>query len=71
MWVPGSQTEIALVTDTFVKMYDLSLDAISPSYYYIVCSGKIKDACILVVDNVSNGGNIPAGVDSLPYYRPS
>ena len=54
LWVPGSQTELAVVTDTFVKIYDLASDAISPAYYYIVCSGKIRDATILVVDGVSD-----------------
>ena len=50
LWVSGSQTELAVVTDMFVKIYDLASDAISPTYYYmcIVCSGKIRDATILV-----------------------
>ena len=50
--MPGSQVELAIVTNTFVKIYDLSLDAISPSYYFIVCSGKIRDACVCVIDGV-------------------
>lgn len=52
MWCPGSETEIAIVTDTFVKIYDLSVDAISPLYYFLVCSDKIRDATIILFDQV-------------------
>ena len=41
-----------MVTDTFVKIYDLSADVISPTYYFIVCNDKIKDACIMVTEEV-------------------
>lgn len=47
--------ELAIVTNSFVKIYDLSLDAISPSYYFIVCSGKIRDACVCVIEGVRMG----------------
>lgn len=43
VWLPGSQTEIALVTADFVKIYDLSVDKISPIYYFLLPMGKIKD----------------------------
>lgn len=41
--MPGSQTEIALVTADFVKIYDLSVDKISPIYYFLLPMGKVKD----------------------------
>ena len=53
IWCPGSETELAIVTDTFVKIYDLSVDAISPLYYFLVCSDKIRDATIIVSNKVS------------------
>ena len=48
MWVPGSQTELVVVTDTFVKIYDLRVDLISPVYYFVILTGKIKDATVAV-----------------------
>jgi E3 ubiquitin-protein ligase UBR4 len=42
-WLPGSRTELALVTADFVKIYDLSVDKISPVYYYLLPMGKVKD----------------------------
>eukprot|EP00959_Pyramimonas_sp_CCMP1952_P023994 502908-Pyramimonas_sp.AAC.1 len=30
-WLPGSQTHLAVTTPSFVKVYDLSADAISPA----------------------------------------
>ena len=53
IWCPGSETELAIITDTFVKIYDLSVDTISPLYYFLVCSDKIRDATIIVSDKVS------------------
>lgn len=43
IWLPGSQTKLALVTADFVKIYELSEDTISPKYYFVVPSGKIRD----------------------------
>ena len=51
-WLPGSQTDLVVVADTFVKIYDLSCDVISPAYYFTVFSDKIKDACVIVTDEV-------------------
>ena len=44
VWLPGSQTELAIITADFVKIYNLSADAISPQYYFLLPSGKISDA---------------------------
>ncbi|XP_011314104.1 protein purity of essence isoform X2 [Fopius arisanus] len=43
MWLPGSQTQLALVTADFVKIYDLGKDALNPQYYFVVPIGKIRD----------------------------
>lgn len=43
IWLPGSQTKLALVTADFVKIYELSEDTLSPQYYFVVPSGKIRD----------------------------
>jgi len=40
-----------VVTADFVKVYNLSVDAISPQYYFLLPSGKIRDATFVVSDN--------------------
>jgi len=52
MWIPGSQTEMVIVTDSFVKVYDMRMDLLCPIYYFIVLTGKIKDATVAVTDEV-------------------
>ena len=52
MWVPGSETELVIVSDTFVKIYDLNVDLISPIYYFVILTGTIKDATIAVTGEV-------------------
>ncbi|XP_017783583.1 PREDICTED: E3 ubiquitin-protein ligase UBR4 [Nicrophorus vespilloides] len=52
LWLPGSQTKMALVTADFVKIYDLAKDALSPQYYFLVPSGKIRD-CTFMYENGS------------------
>lgn len=47
LWLPGSQTQLALVTADFVKIYDLSKDALSPQYYFLVPAGKIRDCTFI------------------------
>ena len=51
LWLPGSQTEVAVVTADFVKVYNLSVDAISPQYYFLLPTGKIRDATLVVSDS--------------------
>lgn len=53
MWVPGSQTDLVIVSDTFVKIYALLTDLISPMYYFVILTGKIRDATIAVTEEVS------------------
>lgn len=58
LWLPGSKTELALVTSDFIKIYDLSIDKISPLYYYLLPMGKIKDVTFVyntVYSEDSNG----------------
>lgn len=43
IWLPGSRSELAIVTADFVKIYDLSVDKIAPIYYFLLPMGKIKD----------------------------
>lgn len=47
VWLPGQQTQLALITADFVKIYDLSIDSLSPQYFFLLPSGKIKDACFV------------------------
>lgn len=61
--MPGSQTELALVTTDFVKIYDLSIDKISPIYYFLIPIGKIKD--VTFVYNTNKRQNNNSASDSL------
>lgn len=54
IWLPGSQTQLALVTADFVKIYDLSKDILSPKYYFLVPSGKIRDCTFMFYEGVYN-----------------
>lgn len=53
IWLPGSQTQLALVTADFVKIYDLGKDALSPRYYFLVPTGKIRDCTFIHTENDS------------------
>ena len=46
-WVPGSQVELMVVTNRFVKIYDLSQDKISPTHYFTILEDSIADACLV------------------------
>ena len=54
--MPGSRSELAVVSDTFVKIYDLAVDVICPQYCFIVMSGKVKDATFVVNKQVGGTG---------------
>lgn len=47
IWLPGSQTKLALVTAEYVKIYDLAEDSLSPLYNFVVPSGDIRDVCFV------------------------
>jgi E3 ubiquitin-protein ligase UBR4 len=51
IWMPGSQTELALVTADFVKFYDLAKDVLSPQYYFLVPSGKVRDCTLAFMED--------------------
>lgn len=75
-WVPGSQVQLLVVTNKFVKIYDLSQDKISPTHYFTVIEDAIADATIALVGQgrlvalvLSHQGvlysqHVGAGVDS-------
>ncbi|XP_026807089.1 E3 ubiquitin-protein ligase UBR4 isoform X1 [Rhopalosiphum maidis] len=64
IWLPGSQTSLALVSAEFVKIYDLSKDVLSPQYYFLVPTGKIRDVTFMCTEEkstmilISSGGYI-------------
>ncbi|KAG2458904.1 UBR4 ligase, partial [Polypterus senegalus] len=64
IWLPGSQTELAIITADFVKIYDLSVDALSPMYYFLLPSSKIRDASFLFNEE---GRNIIVIMSSAGY----
>lgn len=46
-WVPGSQVQLMVVTNMFVKIYDLSQDNISPIHYFTLSDSLIVDATLV------------------------
>ncbi|KAJ7306602.1 hypothetical protein JRQ81_009992 [Phrynocephalus forsythii] len=64
VWLPGSQTELAIVTADFVKIYDLSVDALSPTFYFLLPSSKIRDIAFLFNEE---GKNIVVIMSSAGY----
>ncbi|XP_073003648.1 auxin transport protein BIG [Typha latifolia] len=46
-WVPGSQVRLMVVTNMFVKIYDLSQDNISPMHYFTLADDCIVDATLI------------------------
>ncbi|KAI3452175.1 hypothetical protein Pfo_008840 [Paulownia fortunei] len=50
-WVPGSQVQLMVVTNRFVKIYDLSQDNISPVHYITLADDMIVDATLLVASH--------------------
>ncbi|KAM9298998.1 E3 ubiquitin-protein ligase UBR4 [Gastrophryne carolinensis] len=64
VWLPGSQTELAIVTADFVKVYDLSSDALSPTFYFLLPSSKIRDVTFLFNEE---GKNIIVMMSSAGY----
>lgn len=46
-WVPGSQVQLMVVTNMFVKIYDLSQDNISPTHYFTLSNDLIVDATLV------------------------
>eukprot|EP00794_Sanderia_malayensis_P006454 gene6454-7186_t len=53
VWVPGSQTELALLTADFVKVYNLAKSTGSPTHHYILPGGKVRDVTFINDGNVS------------------
>ncbi|XP_022727915.1 auxin transport protein BIG-like isoform X2 [Durio zibethinus] len=47
-WVPGSQVQLMVVANRFVKIYDLSQDNISPMHYFTLPDDTIVDATLFV-----------------------
>ena len=53
VWMPGSQTEIALITADFIKIYNLGKDSLSPEFYFLVPSGKVRDCTLAIMEDGS------------------
>ncbi|KAI8020121.1 Auxin transport protein BIG [Camellia lanceoleosa] len=47
-WVPGSQVQLMVVTNRFVKIYDLSQDNIGPVHYFTLPDDMVVDATLVV-----------------------
>jgi E3 ubiquitin-protein ligase UBR4 len=54
IWLPNSQTRIAVITTNFVKVYELLKDNISPINCYCVCDNHVIVNCIFFVGDETN-----------------
>lgn len=54
LWLPGSQTELAVVATDFVKVFDLSISCSEPQYTFLVPSGKVRDVTFVCPDTHGN-----------------
>ncbi|EFA82601.1 hypothetical protein PPL_04293 [Heterostelium album PN500] len=52
-WVVGSQTEIAVVTNEFIKIYNLAQDNLSPIHFYTLVEDYIRDMTIVRRNNTN------------------
>lgn len=50
-WIPGSQVQLMVVTNKFVKIYDLSQDNISPMHYFTLEDDIIVDATLYLASH--------------------
>lgn len=64
-WVPGSQVQLMVITNKFVKIYDLSQDNISPMHYFTLPDDMIVDATLVMASQgrvflivLSESGNL-------------
>ena len=48
IWVPGSQTEIAILTSEVISMFDLSEDSTKPKYHLKLAFGELRDITFIV-----------------------
>ena len=48
IWIPGSQVKLAIVTNQFVKIFDLSKDSISPIHYFTLLEDDVRDVSFFI-----------------------
>lgn len=53
IWIPGSQTELAVVTSEMVKIFDLAESPQDPKYNLKLAFGKLKDVTFIIPDTGS------------------
>ncbi|CAN4082734.1 unnamed protein product [Withania somnifera] len=64
--IPGSQVRLMVVTNKFVKIYDLSFDNISPVHYFTLPNDVIMDVALIMASRalygleLSTKGNVGA-----------
>lgn len=58
-WVPGFQTKIAVATSSFIKVYDLMKDNISPSHNLELLEDTCKDFCFASIKQSENKDVVP------------
>ncbi|XP_013777424.1 E3 ubiquitin-protein ligase UBR4-like isoform X2 [Limulus polyphemus] len=69
LWLPGCQTKLAVVSADFIKIYDLSQDALSPQFYFLLPSGKIRDSCFVFTEDGQQHLLIMSSAGHI-YYQP-
>lgn len=54
LWLPGNQTTLAIVTSLNIKIYQLDKSTLYPWLYFVLPTGKIRDATFVCEDNGSS-----------------
>ncbi|KAF2077723.1 hypothetical protein CYY_000970 [Polysphondylium violaceum] len=67
-WIIGSQVELAVVTNEFIKIYDLSKDNLSPIHFFSLLEDSIKDMCL--VSKNSKNYILALSASGLLYFQP-
>jgi len=49
-WLPGSQVKLAVITNCFVKVYDLSKDVVCPIHNFTLIEDTVRDATFCLND---------------------
>lgn len=54
VWIPGGQTEIAVLTSEMVKIFDLSENSNQPKHHLKLASGLLKDITFIIPESKSS-----------------
>ena len=63
-WLPGSASACVIVTPSFIKVYDLARDKISPTHYFQTLDDAIKDVAFVPTEGGGANASGASGASS-------